>query len=246
MAQIAIGDAFEKTIQTMEDYVDDVQGAIESVFEDFEDLINEHPWEVIYDTASKLEEVYNTEVLAEIQKHMENWENEEGSYVAIVQRFKMGQEAEDEAKRQQDDIVDKIRDLTDIAVISELVLDFTNTHFDLELVRNGLESIADNVQNTLPEIVSEKQTKLTEQAKENGIVKSIVNIGILYGESISSFVIKAVKEIHELLDSHTQTIEAAVDGVIDDAEEQVHLFTGTVEDSVASMRTFIEELFDDE
>lgn len=246
MAQIAIGDAFETTIQTMEEYVDEVQKITNSVFEEFEDLINEHPWEIIYDTASKLEEVYNTEVLAEIQKHMENWENEEGSYVAVVQRFKMGQEAEDEARRQQDAIVDKMRDLTDIVVISELALDFTNTHFDLELVRKGLESISDNVQNRLPEIVSEKQTKLTEQAEENEIVKSIVNIGILYGESISSFVIKAAKEIHNLLDSHTQTIEAAVDGVIDDAEEQVSLFTGTVEDSVASMRDFIEDLFADE
>lgn len=243
MTNIAIGDEFLETILTMNDYVDAVQEQIKKVFDDFDVLIKDHPWEVTYKTAFELQEKYNLEVLAEIQGNMEEWGDGEASYLALVQRFKMGEDAVAEAKRQQDEIVNKILEILPIEAISKQ--DFNNTHFDLEKVRDSLELIADYVQSSLPGTVEDYQSKLKKLSKDNEIVKSIVNIGILYGVSIKNFVTEAVKKIHELLNKYTTHMEAYMERAIDDEKDKVNTIVSNVEQSIGSMRDFIEDLFED-
>lgn len=245
MANIAIGEAFVETISTMSEYVDTVQNQIEKVFNDFDFLIKNHPWEVTNKTAFKLQEKYNSEVLDEIQRKMGEWGGGEASYLALVRSFKMGEGAVNNAERQQNDIIDKIVSISHIEIIPEQ-RNFIDSHFDLEIVRESLQSIADNVKSSLPATVNDYQSKLEKLSEENEIVKSIVNIGKLYGESIENFVTDAVDQIHKLLDQYTTHMETNMERALEDEEKKVNSFVQNVEQSVESMTNFIERLFEDD
>ena len=154
MSQIAIGEAFENAITTMSEYVNEVKAEVDKIFDDFYQVaVNDHPWEVLYKTAAKLEETYNAEVLGGIKKQINDWAEGEGSYVKLTVRFRMGEDAENEAKKQQGQIVDEIENIQEITKFSEANPDFSNTHFELEAVKTRLEEISNNTDKLkVPEI----------------------------------------------------------------------------------------------
>ena len=112
MTQIAIGEAFNSAIQTMEEYISEIQAEVNNVFNEFHQVaVVDNPWEVLYNTAASLEQTYNEQVLQAVKNQINNWAEGEGSYVSFTVRFKMGDEAKAEAERQQYEIVDAINNL---------------------------------------------------------------------------------------------------------------------------------------
>lgn len=243
MAQIAIGEAFESAIQTMSEYVSEVQTEVNNVFEEFHQVaVVDNPWEVLYKTAKSLESTYNESVLGGIKNEINDWAESEGSYVSLTVRFKMGEDAKTEAERQQNEIVDEIARIPEITVISDTQPDFLNTKFELEAVKTKLEEISTQAQK-LTEIVDEKNGQLTGLSEENESVKTIVNVGITYGASIANFVTKVTEKISDFLSEQIDSMEQLNEVAVEDAKQSAERFNQSIDDTLTSMNGFLEDLF---
>lgn len=243
MSQIAIGEAFESAIQTMSEYVSEVQSEVDKVFEDFHQVaVIDNPWEVLYKTVANLEAAYNDQVLGAVKNEINNWAEGEGSYVSLTVRFKMGEDAKTEAERQQNQIVEEITSVPEISVISETTPDFLNTKFELEAVKTKLEEISTGAQR-LNEIVEEKNSVLTSLSEENESIKTIVNVGITYGASIASFVSKVTEKISAFLSEQIDSMEQHNEAAVEEAKQAAERFNQTIDDTLTSMNGFLEDLF---
>ena len=243
MAQIAIGEAFENVIQLMSEYVNEVQEEVNKVFEEFHQVaVVENPWEVLYKTASLLENTYNEQVLEAVKSEINSWAEGEGSYVSLTVRFKMGEEAKGEAQRQQGQIVDEINNIPQTTIISDSWPDFLNTTFELEAVKRKLEEISNEAQR-LTEIVEEKNSQLNGLSEENESVKTIVNVGITYGASIANFVSKVTEKISAFLSEQVDSMEQQNEAAVEDARESAEKFNQSVDETLNSMNGFLEDLF---
>lgn len=243
MAQIAIGEAFESAIQTMSEYVSEVQAEVGKVFDEFYKVaVIENPWEVLYKTASSLESIYNEQVLSEVKNEINNWAEGEGSYVSLTVRFKMGDEAKTEAERQQNQIVEEIRAIPEVSVISDAQPDFLNTKFELDSVKVKLEQIYTQAEK-LTEIVDEKNGQLNELSGENESIKTIVNVGITYGDSIANFVTKVTERISVFLSEQIDSMEQLNEATIEDAKQSAEKFNQSIDNTLTSMNSFLEDLF---
>lgn len=243
MAQIAIGEAFESAIQTMSEYVSEVQAEVNNVFEEFHQVaVIDNPWEVLYKTAASLESTYNESVLGGVKNEINNWAESDGSYVSLTVRFKMGDEAKTEAERQQNEIVEEIEQIPEITMISETQPDFLNTKFELEAVKAKLEEISTQAQK-LTEIVEEKNEKLTGLSEENESVKTIVNVGITYGASIANFVTKVTERISDFLSEQIDSMEQLNEAAIEDAKQSAERFNQSIDETLTNMNGFLEDLF---
>lgn len=243
MAQIAIGEAFESAIQTMSEYVSEVQAEVDKVFEEFHQVaVIENPWEVLYKTALSLESTYNEQVLGAVKNEINNWAEGEGSYVSLTVRFKMGDEAKTEAERQQSQIVEEITSIPEVSAISESQPDFLNTTFELEAVKSKLEEISSQAQR-LTEITEEKNGQLNGLSEENESVKTIVNVGITYGASIASFVTKVTERISVFLSEQIDSMEQLNEAAVEEAKQSAERFNQSIDDTLTSMNGFLDDLF---
>lgn len=243
MAQIAIGEAFESAIQTMSEYVSEVQAEVDKVFEEFHQVaVIENPWEVLYKTALLLESTYNEQVLGAVKNEINNWAEGAGSYVSLTVRFKMGDEAKTEAERQQSQIVEEITSIPEVSAISESQPDFLNTTFELEAVKSKLEEISSQAQR-LTEITEEKNGQLNGLSEENESVKTIVNVGITYGASIASFVTKVTERISVFLSEQIDSIEQLNEAAVEEAKQSAERFNQSIDDTLTSMNGFLDDLF---
>ena len=243
MAQIAIGEAFENVIQLMSEYVNEVQEEVNKVFEEFHQVaVVENPWEVLYKTASLLENTYNEQVLEAVKNEINNWAEGEGSYVSLTVRFKMGEEAKAEAQKQQGQIVDEISNIPATTIISDSQPDFLNTTFELEAVNRKLEEISNEAQR-LTEIAEEKNSQLNGLSEENESVKTIVNVGITYGASIANFVSKVTEKISAFLSEQVDSMEQQNETAIEDAKQSAEKFNQSIDETLTSMNGFLEDLF---
>ena len=243
MPQIAIGEAFESAIQTMSEYVNEIQAEVKNVFEEFHQVaVIEHPWEVLYRTAANLEKSYNEQGLDAVKAEINNWAEGEGSYVRLTERFKMGEDAKTEAERQQNQIVEEITNIQGVTTLSESTPDFLNTRFELEAVKTRLEEISGNAQK-LREIVDEKNSSLNSLSEENESVKTIVNLGITYGDSIANFVTKVTEKISEFLSEQIDSMEQQNEVAIEEAKQAAEKFNQSIDDTLTSMNGFLEDLF---
>lgn len=243
MPQIAIGEAFESAIQTMSEYVSEVQAEVDKVFEEFHQVaVIEHPWEVLYKTAANLESSYNEQVLGAVKNEINNWAEGDGSYVSLTVRFKMGEDAKTEAERQQNQIVEEITNISEVALISESAPDFLNTRFELELVKTRLEEISNSAQR-LTEIADEKNSALTGLSEENESVKTIVNVGITYGASIANFVSKVTEKISAFLSEQIDSMEQQNEVAVEEAKQAAEKFNQSIEDTLTSLDGFFDNLF---
>lgn len=243
MSQIAIGEAFESAIQTMSEYVSEVQIEVVNVFEEFRQVaVDDHPWEVLYRTAVNLEQSYNEQVLGAIKNEINNWAEGEGSYVSLTERFKMGEDAKVEAQRQQIQIVEEISSIPEISLLSESAPDFLNTRFELEAVKTRLEEISNSAQK-LNDIAEEKNSALTGLSEENESIKTIVNVGITYGTSIAEFVSKVTEKISDFLSEQIDSMEQKNEVAVEQAKHAAEKFNQSIDDTLTSMNGFLEDLF---
>lgn len=243
MAKIAIGDAFEKAIRTMEDYVEEVGGEIERLFDELHELaVKENQWEVLYETAKGLENQYNEEVLEAIKKEIGKWAESDGSYEALCERFKMGAEAKDKAKEQQDKIVEKIESQNESQRISEETPDFSNTSFDTEQIKKRLVDIARDT-DKIRSIAEEKDGELKELSEDNESVRTLVSVGLTYGQSIANFVTEVTKKISDFLAEQINHINMDNTNSIEAAVSKAKEFNAQIEGTKDSMQTLLDGLF---
>ena len=242
MATIAIGEAFEEAIRTMEDYVEEVGREIEKLFDELHELaVKENKWEVLYETAKGLENQYNEEVLEEIKKEIGEWAESDGSYVALCKRFKMGKDAEGEARKQQNEIVDKITGQHESDKLGETP-DFSNTSFDTEEIKKRLGEIAHNT-DKIRSIAEEKDGKLKELSEDNESVRTLVSVGLTYGQSIANFVTEVTKEISDFLADQIDNINKDNTNSIDAAVSKAEKFNEEIKGTTDSMKNILADLF---
>lgn len=242
MATIAIGEAFEQAIRTMEDYVEEVGGEIERLFDELHKLaIEEHQWEVLYKTAKGLENQYNEEVLEAIKKEIGEWAESDGSYVALCKRFKMGKDAEGEARKQQNEIVDKITGQHESDKLGETP-DFSNTSFDTEEIKKRLEEIAHNT-DKIRNIAEGKDGELEKLSGQNESVRTLVSVGLTYGQSIANFVTEVTKKISDFLADQIDNINKDNDASIEAAVSKAEKFNEQIKGTTDSMKTILDDLF---
>lgn len=244
MSQIAIGELFNSAIQVVEDYVNEVQSEIESVFDEFHKVaVIDNQLEPLYRIASSLETTYNEQVLQGIKTAISSWTEGEGSYVQITQRFKMGEDAKVQAETQQSQIVDAICNIPEITIISENSPDFTNSKFETENIKSKLDEISTQSKK-LKDIAEEKNAELVRLSEENESIKTIVNVGITYGLSISSFVIKVTEEISNYLSEQMNTMEQENESAIDNAQQEAERFNQSMDETINSLKNLLSDLFD--
>ena len=154
----------------------------------------------------------------------------------------MGEEAKQEAERQQNLIIEEISSIPEITLISESNPDFLNTRFELELIKQRLEEISTYSQK-LTEIVDEKNNALTSLSEENGSVSTIVNVGITYGVSISNFVTKVTDKISIFLSEQLDSIEQQNEFAVEEAKQSAKKFNQSIDETLTSMNGFLEDLF---
>lgn len=243
MTKIAIGEAFEAVIQTMSDYVSEVENEVFEVFEEFHQVaVIDNPWEILYKTAKSLESTYNEQVLGQVKNEINKWAESEGSYVSLTNRFKMGEDAEAEAQRQQDEIVDEINNIQVISRISDAQPNFLNTEFELNSVKSKLEEISTQAQKLI-EIVEEKNEHLKNLSEENASVKTIVNVGITYGDSIANFVTKVTEKISAFLSEQIDSMEQSNEAALDDAKQAAEEFNQYIDDILSYMDSNLDDIF---
>lgn len=243
MTQIAIGEAFNSAIQTMEEYISEIQAEVNNVFNEFHQVaVVDNPWEVLYNTAASLEQTYNEQVLQAVKNQINNWAEGEGSYVSFTVRFKMGDEAKAEAERQQCEIVDVINNVPESTVISETKPNFLNTNFVLEDVKTKLEEIS-TLAKKLNDIVESKDSQLNSLSEENESVKTITNVGIIYGTSIASFVSKVTEKISEFLSEQIDSMEQQNETAVEEVKQSVERFNQSIDDTINDINSFLEDLF---
>jgi hypothetical protein len=242
MSKIAIGEAFEKVITSMEGYVDEVQQNVNSIFEDFEKIIKENVWKVLYDTGVGLENTYNSEVLGNIKAEIKKWSEEEGSYVKVTERFKMGEEAKSKAQSQQDSIVDKINNIQEIGVIKQSMPNFEDTAFETEKVKQGLEELASKT-GELNTLVEDKDAELEALSEENESVKTIVNVGITYGRTIANFTSKVMEKINNILSDNISNMSSDNESAIATGKQNAEAFNQSIDEQVSSMESILTDIF---
>lgn len=244
MSQIAIGELFNSAIQVVEDYVNEVQIEIESVFDEFHKVaVIDNQLEPLYRIASSMETTYNEQVLQGIKTAISSWTEGEGSYVQITQRFKMGEDAKAQAETQQSQIVDVICNIPEITIISDNLPDFTNSNFETENIKSKLDEISTRSKK-LKDIAEEKNAELVRLSEENESIKTIVNVGVTYGLSISNFVIKVTEEISNYLSEQMNTMEQENESAIDNAQQEAERFNQSMDENINSIKNFLSDLFD--
>lgn len=242
MAQIAIGELFINAITTMNEYVEEVQEVVEEIFDKLREFIEEKPYKPLYQTAKSLEEVYNEQVLQEIKKAISEWAEGSGSYVGMTERFRMGEEAKEQAQMQQDQIVEKINELPLIMAIADSRPDFTQTVMDEGSIKERLQEIS-KYSNKLQEIAEDKNTILEHLREENESVATIITVGITFGNSIANFITIVTNRISDFMSEELDSL-VEVNGVTNETTVQgAEKFLQELEDEINQMDRIMADLF---
>lgn len=243
MANIAIGEAFERVVDLMSGYTDEIECEVSNIFNELNDILRNNPWQVIYKTGLGLQKAYNEEVIERIKTEIHIWEEGDGSYVYITKRFKMGNDATSIARSQQDRIVEKIDHIKVIDVFSGF--DGSETHFDVDIIKSNLEGLLSNAAR-LSSIVENNDRELNSLITENESIKSIVNVGIIFGKSIANFTQKVIEQIRLILSEQFDEMIRKNDDAIVNANNEAERFSQSLDDQVASMQSLLNELFGDD
>lgn len=243
MTQIAIGEASWTAIQVMYDYVSEVQKEVNQIFEKlYQVSVKENQWELLYKAAAGLEFMYNKRVLGAAKNKIYEWDKSEGSFVSAATRFRMGDEAEAEAMRQQRWIVNEIESIPEVGLISESQLDFLNTKFELEDIQAKLEGITYHAKE-LTDIVDRKNRLLRKLSEENGSAKAIANVASPYGASIADFADRVAERVSAFLSEQFDTVEQLNAAGEAEHKQSAEEFSQFIEDTLTSMDKEFEELF---
>ena len=140
MSRIAVGEQFEPAIQTIEDYALEIQGYVEEVFSNAEELVNKTNYDIVYKTFFQLENAYNDNVLSQVKKNIEEWSESEASYYNLAKSVGLGEEVLNTAKNQQNKIVEAITSMKNIENLNSYK-ENADADFDLENVKKELEDI---------------------------------------------------------------------------------------------------------
>lgn len=243
MSKVAIGEEFSGAIIIMEDYVEEVTKKVNDIFEKFNDCINENTYKVLYDSAKLLEENYNEKVLENIKSSIKEWADGDGSYVSQVKRWKMGDDAIESAQRQQDDIVEKIDSISDIVVISENTQDFSQSHFDPEIVKVNLEDIVE-FSKGLEEIVEDKVSELKKLGEENSTIRVIIAVAVTYGKSISTFVQTTTEMASNIISENFERIFSENEEAEEVSKEESEKKVQEMEECSKNLDAIFESLFE--
>ena len=80
-------------------------------------------------------------------------------------------------------------------------------------------------------------------SEENESVKTIVNVGITYGDSIASFVTKVTERISVFLSEQIDSMEQLNEAAVEEAKQSAERFNQSIDDTLTSMNGFLDDLF---
>ena len=223
MSRIAVCEQFEPAIQTIEDYALEIQGYVEEVFSNAEELVNKTNYDIVYKTFFQLESTYNDNVLSQVKKSIEEWAESEASYYNLAKSVGLGEEVLNTAKNQQNKIVEVITSMKNIENLNSYK-ENADADFDLENVKKELEDINEKAKK-INDINDDHTQKLKEYAEENEMAKSLISVGIVFGNTITEFIIETTNLVNGILNEQfdviTKNIEAASQNAIANSKAAV-------------------------
>ena len=244
MAQIAIGEAFEGAIITMNEYAEEVKNKVDEIFEELRQCcVVENQLEPLYKVAESLENMYNEHVLQQIKTSILSWAEGEGSYVRMTEIFRMGDDARNQAQNQQDTIVESINSMSEIMVIRDSRPDFSQTRFEKERIETKLQDIS-HQSKKLDEIAEEKNSELKRLGEENESIRTIISVGIIYGKSIANFVGTVTEKISGLLGQELDRMMSESKIAVDSAESEAEKFIQAMDEEIRNLDSIMAELFE--
>lgn len=244
MEFVAIGESFETAIDTIEDYVEAVYNEVTKVFSEFHRVaVVDNLYEPLYLTGKKLEEEFNTTVLEKIKNSLNEWADGEGSYTKLTEHYKMGEQAEQRARDQQSRIIQYIEDIKKVENFEEGAYNFEDTNFEKEKLVNDLQDIASS-SNKIHDISSEYNQKLESLSQENSSVRTIVSVGITFGDSIANFITSVTGKIAEHVGVFLDDKSNKLDSAIESEKQKAKQFQDSIEDNVESLQSFLKDVFD--
>ena len=216
MSRIAVGEQFEPAIQTIEDYALEIQGYVEEVFSNAEELVNKTNYDIVYKTFFQLENAYNDNVLSQVKKNIEEWSESEASYYNLAKSVGLGEEVLNTAKNQQNKIVEAITSMKNIENLDSYK-ENANADIDYDYVKKELEAINEKAKR-INDINDDYAQKLKEHAEENEMAKSLISVGIVFGNTITEFIIETTNLVNGILNEQfdviTKNIEASSQNAI--------------------------------
>ena len=215
MARIAIGEQFEPAIQTIEDYVSEMQSSIEDIFNDAAEVISNTNYNMVYQTFLGAEKVYNEKVSQQIKTNIDNWAESEGSYYNMAKAFGLGDEVLETAKKQQDEIVDTIHSIKNVESISSYKMG-SEVNFDLNEVQKMLEDIYEKSKK-INDVNDTHMDSLKKFAEDNEMAKSLISVGILFGDNLSQFIIDTTNNISDILSEKFNVIKSKIESYYNDS-----------------------------
>ena len=228
----------------MIEYVDEIKEQINSIFQEFHVcVVEQNQYKPAYDIAENLERIYNEEIVQKIKEEIQGWAEDEGCYVGIVKNWSAGEDAEAEAQRQQETIVEHIQEIQEIAVISESRPDFSASNWERDTLKEKFEEISGSAQ-TLNEIVDRYDGQFRSMSEENAFVEALVSVGQMYGKSISSFVEEATKRISEFMSEKMDSLTQSHTTKQEELQQKTEQLIQSIDDSVSQISALAAELFD--
>lgn len=239
----SVGEGFKAAIDEMQRYVDAIEKEMDTIFNEMETCcVKEHQYKPLYQIGVSMEKTYNEQVCGAIKKAINEWAVGNASYVAYTKKFKMGDEAETEAERQQQLILGEIEKVKERNAIGSANPNFTDSHFVIETLKNKLEEISGKAK-TIDTISEQHQEQLKKLAEDNTMVESLVAVGITYGKGISSFIAQATEKISSYMKGELDQIEKDMDTSVEQAAKDAEKFASSMEAAAKAMEDAMASLF---
>ena len=235
---------FKEGSKEMQALVEDVQRETKSIFSDFGDLIEKHPWETLQKLGKGLESTYNENVLAKIKKDIEEWGDGESSFVAMVKIFNEGEDNSSitNAQKQQQEVIDVITGIGELDEISSKAKIIENMKIETDLIKSELEEISTKSEK-LKDIVDEHITKLKTLEVGNEAISPLIKVATVYGESVSNFVGDTTKNIQLFLEGKFDEIRVKLDSYKESASEWAKKVVEDISANINKISDAMDEFF---
>lgn len=226
--RINLGQSFEKSVNIIIDFVDEVQNEATKIFEELEACNKENSYKLLNDVSRNLQQEYNESVLDGIKKFIHDWDGSEYNFVNYCKRNIVGEETESLALRQQGYLRDKIDTIRELDIIQVLI---DETDYERDNIAKKLEEIERNSKK-LEDIYEDKKAEFTSLKKENEAIDIIEPIIISYSGVIASFIEQCSRSINQIMDDSLVVMKNQSDTT---NEEFNDISTQVLEDSAETI-----------
>ncbi len=237
------GQAFKVAIDEIQGYVDAIEKEMDTIFSEmYACCVTDNKYEPLYKIGVNMEKTYNEQVCGAIKKAINEWATKDTSYVGYVKHWKMGEEALSEAERQQQQILGEIEKVKERNEITGAKPNFADSNFVPDEIKKKLGEISGKAKQ-MDGISEQHQAQLKKLAQDNGMVESLVAVGITYGKGISAFIAQATEKISSYMAGELDQIGKEMDTSVEQSAKEAEKFASSMQAAAKAMEDAMASLF---